>query len=423
MGEVSPRRPKWLPTTGPGNLNVPPERWGMSIQQWAAFIMGCRMCTEKWNELLADSNRKTLIDGEYKPYVNLYQLCDHFVKPWTRNCGNSIALLLNVSSPLKAECMISHAWGEGILETLGALLGRASVTGMSLKTAIWFCTFAQYQPGDMEGDCGPGVAAQLALNPFGKVIESNPRYGMLVIHTTCAELYGRLWCVFEVNEAQNSNVEPSAAMSMAYFLEAYWSDDGDKVESVDTASASCWSKDDEAMIKGKIEAGIGYDGLNSRIKEFRISSLARIANIMCQFTEWCHDTYPGWDEFRVLKMMADVATNHAGVFVGLHCLYIMASDTEDVAYLRQLMQEARICVFEDYGNGDNESMMIAGADGELVATPPPGFDPAKRSDDWDTIRRMMTDDDFLHEALLDLTRFPQPVGILEMGAGGNDVGM
>eukprot|EP00933_Yihiella_yeosuensis_P009416 TRINITY_DN11531_c0_g1_i4.p1 TRINITY_DN11531_c0_g1~~TRINITY_DN11531_c0_g1_i4.p1 ORF type:complete len:109 (-),score=8.97 TRINITY_DN11531_c0_g1_i4:434-760(-) len=108
----------------------------MTIQQWAAFIMACYLCADKWQELKMDADQKTLQDGSYRPYVNLYQICDHFVKPWTRNCGNSIALLLNSSSPLKAEVMISHAWGEGIIETVSAVLQKASVCGCSLKTAI-----------------------------------------------------------------------------------------------------------------------------------------------------------------------------------------------------------------------------------------------------------------------------------------------
>merc|ERR1719277_1353432 len=106
--------------------------------------------------------------------------------------------------------MISHAWGEDILESMIGVLGRASISGINLETAIWFCTFAQYQPGDMEGDCGPGVAAQLALDPFKRVIDSNPPYGMMVIHTSRTELYGRLWCVYEVHEAEGDKVPVDA---------------------------------------------------------------------------------------------------------------------------------------------------------------------------------------------------------------------
>eukprot|EP00933_Yihiella_yeosuensis_P056806 TRINITY_DN5623_c0_g4_i1.p1 TRINITY_DN5623_c0_g4~~TRINITY_DN5623_c0_g4_i1.p1 ORF type:complete len:388 (-),score=74.22 TRINITY_DN5623_c0_g4_i1:430-1518(-) len=274
----------------------------------------------------------------------------------------------------------------------------------------------------MEGDCGPGVAVQLAMNPFGKVIESNPRYGMLVIHTTAAELYGRLWCVFEVNEADSSNVEPSGAMSMGYLLNATQKlrqgTPMEDVSSCDTASASCWSKDDEAMIKGKIESGIGYEALNSRIQNFRESSLKRMIDVAQGFSEWCKSTYPAFDEDMVLDMLTQVVRDMGAVYVALHCLYVIAKGHEDDDYIRQLMQEARNCVSKEE-DGQHKSIMISDANDDLVEIPPPGFDPQKRSDDPEMMAKIMTDDDFLKEALSDLKKFPQPLGLLEMGAGGN----
>merc|ERR1712183_108005 len=59
--------------------------------------------------------------------------------------GNSIALLMNPERPLKAEIMISHCWGESVLETLAAVLGKACVSDIDFEASIWFCTFAIYQ--------------------------------------------------------------------------------------------------------------------------------------------------------------------------------------------------------------------------------------------------------------------------------------
>merc|ERR1740139_332692 len=144
-------------------------------------------------ECMNDTNRKDA------GYMNMYQLTDKCISPWTRNTGNSVALLLNNKKPLKSKLMVSHAWGECLGESQVSLLGKFAKLGISFDTPIWFCTLSQYQPGDLEGDCGPGVAEQIARDPFKRVIDSAPPYGMLVLHTSRAELYGRLWCVFEVN--------------------------------------------------------------------------------------------------------------------------------------------------------------------------------------------------------------------------------
>ena len=69
--------------------------------------------------------------------------------------------------------------------------------------ALWCCTFAQYQPED---GAGPSLQHQLSLDPFKSVIHSKPEHGMLVVHTTKADPYDRLWCVHEVDEALESKL-------------------------------------------------------------------------------------------------------------------------------------------------------------------------------------------------------------------------
>ena len=63
-----------------------------------------------------------------------------------------------------------------------------------LSTSIWFCGFAQYQAGDEPGDVGPSISEQLKLDPFGSVIRhTTPALGMVVVHTSSARVYERLW--------------------------------------------------------------------------------------------------------------------------------------------------------------------------------------------------------------------------------------
>ena len=77
------------------------------------------------------------------PGMNLYEVVNSLVKPWTRGTGNSIALLLNNSNPKKAEVMVSHAWNGAIFETLVSLQGKLEVLELSEETVCWFCAFSQ----------------------------------------------------------------------------------------------------------------------------------------------------------------------------------------------------------------------------------------------------------------------------------------
>lgn len=105
-------RPDWLQKRGPGQANVEPTSWTISICDWLKFVDACR-ATTTW-EALAAGKGDTGESG-----INTYDLNDHFVKPWTRGTGNSIALLMN-PKPKPAELMLSHAWA-GVERGLVAL--------------------------------------------------------------------------------------------------------------------------------------------------------------------------------------------------------------------------------------------------------------------------------------------------------------
>lgn len=433
-----PPRPKWLPTEGPGNMNVPPDEWGMTLAQWAAFIMGCRMFEDEWRELENDTTRKT----PNRDYVNLYQMTDAYVKPWTSNLGNSIALLMNSATPLAAQVMLSHAWAEDVIEAMVAVLSKASISGMNFKTVVWFCAFAQYQPGDEKGDCGPGVAAQLALDPFRVVIDSNPRFGMMVIHTSTAELYGRLWCVYEVNASNDSEVVCSGAMSMNYFQE-YMTErllnnkSSEEICKCQSEEARCWSKDDEAMIKAKIEKGIGYEALDQKILDFRKGACEAQVTAFRPLVDFCDDIfmrmYPGVESMSnderesakndfVLNMLLREGfvptVREAGLFVGFHLLVITAGVHADEVFLAKIMSLLRDESFVTHeGKCVITGMCCNDEDGNDMGDLP-GFDPKKRKPD-SFLESLMENDELLVSCLKDLTDFQHPLGWLELGAGTN----
>merc|ERR1719401_3237886 len=93
-------------------------------------------------------------------------------------------------------------------------------------TNVWFCAFSLYQPGDEADDEGPSIDEQLKLDPFGRVISRVQEYtasagtgalnGMAVIHTSRAEVYERLWCVYEIAVALRCAVPISVLCSDVY---------------------------------------------------------------------------------------------------------------------------------------------------------------------------------------------------------------
>lgn len=420
---MSLSRPLWLPKTGPGNLNVPPEKWGMKIRQWTAFIMQCALHDDKLSELRDSTDR-----GKKEGVVNLYQICDTFVKPWTRNTGNSIALLMN-NVPLLAELMISHAWGEDMFEALVAILSKASVSGITLDTVLWFCTFAQYQPGDMEGDCGPGVAAQLALDPFKSVIASKPAFGMLVIHTSAADLYDRLWCVYEVNEAEINGVLPVSAYSLAAFqalMEALEKSEEElkNMIQVHSADALCFSEADKAMITKKIEdSGMGFDGLDEKIVDFRKASVMALMSGARQFSIWAggEDADNVEQVIQQFDKLKDCARG-AAIFVAMHCLIPFLKQANDATAFKEKLYPAAKGIISEWKGAFEE---WSSADG-----PPPGFDESKVEGDGQG--ELMEegadadDEDYMEKvgaALMDLNKFMFPVAMLEMVSGGSPLAL
>jgi len=192
------------PTHG-GNAIVDLENWGMTMGQFNSFVEATKN-SEQWERV-----KNTLGPYKQKRLVSGYEVNKHWVKLWTAGSGSSVALRMNPTKPLRAQIMISHAWGEDILETQEAL--NKKITDKS--TVIWFCIFANYQSGD---GAGPSVDDQVKMEPFKKVI-AMPCEKMLAVHTTTADLYERLWCAHEIDEALSHSVKVAGAFSGAYSLE------------------------------------------------------------------------------------------------------------------------------------------------------------------------------------------------------------
>ena len=106
---------------------------------------------------------------------------DHFVKPWTKATGCSIAMLMNPTGQQPAEGMISHAWAGSVIESHNGLMNMVNHMGVPPTARFFFCTLSMYQPEDCAYGA-PCIAEQLNMNPFMRVIESSPQYGVRTFH-------------------------------------------------------------------------------------------------------------------------------------------------------------------------------------------------------------------------------------------------
>lgn len=176
-------KPCVVPSHG-GNFKVHPTKWSMSLQQFRQFMLACKS-TELWSEIKTETKR----DGKVG-FVNGYDFCNRFVKPWTLGTGCGVALLMN-SVPEEATVMLTHSWAEDMGQVLQAL--EREWNGRDAR--LWFCICANYQ---CEDDAGPSIQQQLDLDPFGSVVTSPIVQNMAIIHTTEAEVYDRLWCCYEL---------------------------------------------------------------------------------------------------------------------------------------------------------------------------------------------------------------------------------
>jgi len=235
----------------------------MTAAQFREFLSECRE-TPLWRWM-----------KEMRDVVTLYDLVQHLVKPWTRGTGCGIALLMNHQKPCRAKLMISHTWAEDMDECEEAIVDYCLEETSGLSTSVWFCGFAQYQAGDEPDDVGPSISEQLELDPFGSVIRhTTPALGMVVVHTSSAGVYERLWCVYEIAEATRLESKVGFAFSERYLNQRHTS----LVELLKarTDSAVCSNPADTDMIRSRIHDLGGFRALDWKIFSFRLQSLRAV---------------------------------------------------------------------------------------------------------------------------------------------------
>jgi len=298
-----------LPSEGAGQKNVPPTNWSLTIGQWLDFMDKC-MATEKWQHLVRLKTQLTaavqakdlshcqdlvaqckehgvilpmlqrqaedLMKNAQPPkgdfvipntgddgIINLYDVVDNFVKPWTEGTGSSVALLYN-SEPAPAEAMLSHAWAGGIMEVYRMFTRAVFLNELELETRVFYCGFSLYQPQDGHPD-GLSIDEQLAQDPFAQIINVKPKSGMFVIHTTLAEVYVRMWCVFEADAGVVAGLPIRGLFDTSTMTASML----DSAAEIDTSQSEVGSEADRVMLTGIINQHGGFERLNDSIAELR----------------------------------------------------------------------------------------------------------------------------------------------------------
>lgn len=258
-------RPDWLPKSGPGQKNVDPLCWSLSVEQWIFFVRACQ-ATDTWNAL-AEAK------GEYN--ITMYDINEHFVKPWTQGTGCSIALLMNTAEQLPVEGMFSHAWAGSVVETHNCLQNMVNHNDVPGTARFFFCTFSMYQPQDgAEG--GLSISEQIELEPFAKIIESEPTHGMFVLHTTLSEVYDRLWVAHEADVGIDAGLQIRGLFDMyRWTVEQF-----EATAAIKTCEGKVGVEKDREYIDGLIMQRGGYDRLDTVITEFRIKMLEYLKELI-----------------------------------------------------------------------------------------------------------------------------------------------
>lgn len=363
-------RPGTLPSAGRGLANVDPLCWSISLEHCVVFVRTC-VATDTWKALVAEK-------GEYN--LTMYDVNAHFVKPWTRGTGCSIALLLaGWGEPMPAELMLSHAWGGSVVETYNCWQNLVNHHSVPKETRAFFCTLCMYQPED-HADGGLTISEQLDRKPFAKIIESRPKYGMYVLHTTLFEVYSRLWTVHEVDEGTE------AAVPINGLFDIYrWTEDKFLATiDVHTREGQCRAED-KPMLTGLIEDRGGFERLDQKVAGFRQEMFGHLAAALKLKNPPVNADPPDKLSFTSGGGSELICSACAGVCTCcIYCCFcigerfVRGSLLKSRAELSSVPNQGRSCV-EDNMNKIRPIM------GPFYETVPPNFTRTQRVFDWEKV--------------------------------------
>lgn len=277
------RRPGTVRVPAPSALlqrGVPPERWGISLDQL------CEIENEK--HFAAEHTTREVVQ--------------HVIWPMTIGKGIGYALLRNSASPLQAAILVSHAWDDAFTDLLSAL----SVS--EHQGIMWVASTALYQSEEAISQilCDPSAL----LNPVLRSADC-----MLCVLSTNIDVYERLWCLYEMAAAIDLGLEVNTTQKpkgrSAWCLdEAFLTA---CAKPVDSRSARCgpasasFSRDEQAL-RRQVETSKGFDEIDTAVEMARLHALTKFRDRLLG---------GGWSTTGIGKQYQDVIGDLC-VRVGVH---------------------------------------------------------------------------------------------------------
>lgn len=134
-------------------------------------------------------------DGTNEPVssvdvINLYDVRDHLIVPKTKPFGCSYVELV-ASGPQPPRWMVSHSWGDPVVDALAVLEEHRRVHQLPDPTAYWVCAYAMNHH-----KLSDAISTDLRLSPFHRATQLAE--GLLLILDPSATALGRMWCQLEV---------------------------------------------------------------------------------------------------------------------------------------------------------------------------------------------------------------------------------
>ena len=217
----------------PGEMPSAPEMWGLTVQQLYDFAL---LVYGGEDELVFAISEAILPDGILPdpdaPPLAMYDVVNRHVKPITAGTNLSLAVLLNRHEPKRASVFLSHSWGENFAYFVylvcrelvgelslnqtkmtprkdGQMLGFGPTGVLPPDAVVWCCALAIDQNADIQAAIGDGGPSS---SPFAKVLQQSDE--VLVVHNKTINLYSRVWCVYEMHlalQTQAKRVEAEEA--------------------------------------------------------------------------------------------------------------------------------------------------------------------------------------------------------------------
>jgi hypothetical protein len=198
----------------------------------------------------------------YKKSMSFYDVVKKIIKPQTKGKGVGYALMKNQKNPQKARVMVCHSWKDNFDEFCSVLEKKKE------EGPFWIYAFAMNlnteateTPSINQDDDYHNPATHALLNVL------NTCKHVLAVVTDSADMYSRLWCLYEMYLATALGVPIIYASSSE---EDVFSSYKKPIRSLD---ASCSDQKDKEMIHSKIRNVGGFFLIDDTVIWAQIKSL------------------------------------------------------------------------------------------------------------------------------------------------------